>query len=127
MTNDPGFVQFILDQLGDELHATTRAMFGGNGLYHGGVFFGLIDDDRLFFFTDEAGRGAFEERGMRPFEPWPGHTMATYWQVPDEVVEEAPLLREWARRAIDARRRKPTRAKRTSPPSRRPQASPRRR
>ena len=51
MTTDsfPAFVQDQLHALGD---VECRAMFGGRGLYHRGVFFGILFKGRLYFKTD---------------------------------------------------------------------------
>jgi len=67
---------------------TPRSMFGGVGLYHRGVFFGII------------------ARGMKPFKPYrdrPG-TMQ-YYAVPLAVLESAMDLTTWARKAVAAAER----------------------
>jgi TfoX/Sxy family transcriptional regulator of competence genes len=46
-------------------------MFGGVGLYLDGLFFALIDDDTLFFKTDEATRKRYESAGSKAFCPYP--------------------------------------------------------
>jgi DNA transformation protein len=51
------------------LPVTSRAMFGGFGLYLDGVFFGVIFDDVLYFRTDEESRQDYLERGMEPLQP----------------------------------------------------------
>jgi len=52
MSVQPQYLEFILEQLGALGGVTSRRMFGGVGLYSGELFFGLIDDDTLFFKTD---------------------------------------------------------------------------
>jgi len=56
MASDLAFVEFVLDQLDEDLSATYKRMFGEFGLYAGGKFFGVICDDRLFVKPTEAGR-----------------------------------------------------------------------
>jgi DNA transformation protein len=93
------FKDFVLDQLDGLRGVTCRAMFGGYGLYHGDVFFGIIHKGRLYFKTDETSRTAYRERGMKPFRPNRKQTLKTYYEVPVDVVEDAGLLVAWALQA----------------------------
>lgn len=88
-------------------------MFGGVGIYSGDIFFALIADDTLYFKVDDANRADFEARGMGPFRPY-GETgeVMQYYQVPEDLLEDADALRPWAEGAIAAARRKKTRARR---------------
>lgn len=84
---------------------TPRAMFGGVGLYHAGVFFGLLARDTLYLKVDDSTRPDYKAAGMAAFKPYPGRggTMR-YYAVPLEVLESAPELAVWARKAIRAAR-----------------------
>lgn len=93
---------FVLEQLAPAGRVTSRAMFGGVGLYLDGLFFALIDDDTLFFKTDEATRKRYEGADSKPFCPYPDqpdHSMG-YWAVPAEVLEDSDELAAWAREAM---------------------------
>ncbi|MFZ2507574.1 MAG: TfoX/Sxy family protein, partial [Steroidobacteraceae bacterium] len=73
------FRDYVLEQLASAGKVSPRRMFGGVGLYLDGLFFALIDDDTLYFKTDDANRLRFEQAGSRPFCPYPdrpGHVMA---------------------------------------------------
>jgi DNA transformation protein len=96
------FRKFVLDQLEALGDVEPRSMFGGVGLYHRGVFFGIVAGDVLYLKVDDATRGDYERAGMGPFMPYPerGGTMQ-YYAVPLDVLETAPELSRWARRAID--------------------------
>jgi len=94
------FVEFCLEQLEVLAHVRSRRMFGGHGIYAGGVFFGIVHRGRLYMKTDETTRALHEERGMGPFEPHPGQVLRSYYEVPPEVIERRRELSEWARRAI---------------------------
>ena len=50
------FKSFVLDQLEELGDVTARSMFGGVGLYHRGVFFGLLARDTLYLKVDERTR-----------------------------------------------------------------------
>lgn len=93
---------YVIEQLAPAGKVIARRMFGGVGLYLEGLFFALIDDDTLYFKTDDSNRARYEQAGSHPFRPFPdrpGHVMA-YWQVPAEVLEDAEELRIWTREAL---------------------------
>lgn len=97
-----GFRDFVLEQLAPAGRVTPRAMFGGVGLYLEGLFCALIDDDTLYFKTDDATRVRYERAGSKPFCPYPGEPDKAmgYWQVPGEVLEDADELAAWMREAM---------------------------
>lgn len=97
------FKAFVLDQLEELGDVTPRAMFGGVGLYHRGVFFGILARDTMYMRVDDRNRSAYEDAGMKAFKPYPGRggTMR-YYSVPLEVLESPIDLAEWARQAIAA-------------------------
>ena len=107
MTVSLTFKTFILEQLGRSVAGIrARNMFGGVGIYGGEFFFALIDDDTLYFKVDESTRPEFEARGMGPFQPYgeDGETMG-YYRVPDDLLEDAEILGQWAEKAISVARR----------------------
>jgi DNA transformation protein len=105
---DQDFLAFVIDQLSGIRRVTSRRMFGGIGLYSGDEFFGLIDDGKLYFFTDVATRKRYEARGIGPFEYAPGKVLKSYYEIPVDVLEDDVALCDWAREAIEAHRSKPT-------------------
>ena len=113
----PSYRAYVLEQLNRAVPAVrARGMFGGVGLYADDVFFALIADDALYLRTDDATRPAFESLGMPPFRPFEEHgPVMSYYQLPEEVLEDADALREWASRAIAGartRRRRPAKPRR---------------
>ena len=80
--------------------------------------FGLIADETLYFKVDDDNRGDFENAGKGPFT-YEGKTgrrlVMAYYEVPEELFDEAEELRRWARKAIDAA----LKADRAKPPARR--------
>ncbi|MBT8144115.1 MAG: TfoX/Sxy family protein [Gammaproteobacteria bacterium] len=56
MANDPDFIDFICDQIGDECEISYRHMFGGTTLYSKGKVVALICANQLFVKPTEAGR-----------------------------------------------------------------------
>jgi DNA transformation protein len=98
------YLAYILDQLAPFSRVTARRMFGGVGLYADGFFFALIEDT-LYFKVDDSNRQDFEARGCKRFEfiMEKGGTRTvsmSYYQVPEEVIEDSDELRTWARKAL---------------------------
>jgi DNA transformation protein len=110
------FLQYILEQLERTGRVTSRRMFGGVGLYCDDVFFGLIDDDTLYFKVNDTTRAGYEARGSQPFRPYADRpeVSMSYYTVPADILDDAEELVAWARRsvAIAAASPKATKAKR---------------
>ena len=62
------FVIHLLDLLRRWAPVAARRMFGGYGLFRGGIMFGLVSDETLFFKTDAGNRDQYEAalRNRRP-------------------------------------------------------------
>lgn len=76
-------------------------MFGGVGIYSEGLFFALLDDDRLFFKVDDASRPRYQAAGMGAFDPFKdGKAMNGYFELPGEVLEDEDQLPGWVREAL---------------------------
>jgi len=103
----PGFSAYVSDILGDLGDVSIRPMFGGGGVYSGGVMFALIADDCLYFKVDDANKACYEQAGANPFTySRKGKTYAmSYYLVPEDILEDDDLRMEWARQAWDAARR----------------------
>jgi DNA transformation protein len=96
---EDSFRDFVLDQLRSQEGVSCRAMFGGYGLYLGADFFGILYDGRLYFKTDESTRTKYRDRGMGPFAPGGDQILKSYYEVPEEIVEDDEELASWAREA----------------------------
>jgi DNA transformation protein len=103
------FVQYNLELLEPLGPVQARAMFGGWGLYYGGMMFGLIAEGRLYLKVDEATRPAFEAAGCEPFVYDSGKgkppVAMSYWTPPTDASDDAHALLPWARRAVEAAQR----------------------
>ena len=99
MRKEDSYRDFVLDQLRLLEGVSCRAMFGGYGLYLGADFFGIIYDGRLYFKTDDATREKYRGRGMGPFAPGGEQVLKSYYEVPEEIVEDDEELASWAREA----------------------------
>jgi len=96
-----GFKDFVLDQLSELPGLTSRAMFGGYGLYQRDIFFGIIHKGRLYFKTDRMTASRYRNRGMTPFKPTPSQTLKNYYEVPVDILESPDDLIAWASQATE--------------------------
>lgn len=94
-----GFRDFVLDQLSGLWGLTSRAMFGGYGLYQGDRFFGIIHKGRLYLKTDRVTAPRYREQGMTPFKPTATQTLKNYYEVPVDILETPDDLLTWASHA----------------------------
>jgi len=97
------FSSFVCDQLAGWAPVSVRRMFGGAGLFHRGLMFGLIAEDIAYLKVDDSNRGDFEAAGSRPFRPDRNKkTVLSYYQVPGDILEDAAAFGDWARKAFEA-------------------------
>jgi DNA transformation protein len=99
MKKEDSYRDFVLDQLSSLEGICCRSMFGGYGLYLGEDFFGIVYDGSLYFKTDETTREKYRTQGMGPFAPSEKQVLKSYYEVPEEVVEDQEQLGTWAREA----------------------------
>ena len=96
------FVLELLEPLGA---VSARRMFGGVGLFHDGMMFGLIARDELFLKVGDGNRSQYESAGEAPFsyETKHGpHTIGSYWRCPPDLLDDPEKFQAWARKAMDA-------------------------
>jgi DNA transformation protein len=96
MAPEPGFVEHVMGRLEPFGEVTTKAMFGGNGIWEAGDMFALItSDSELHFKVDDQTRPRYQSAGCVQFRSMP------YWSVPADVLEDGDQLAEWAEEAIE--------------------------
>lgn len=98
------FVTHVLDLLEPLGPVSARRMFGGYGIYIDRLMFALVANDSLYFKVDAASQGEFEAAGLEPFRyTKKGKTFEmSYHAAPEDALEDAELLRGWARKGVDA-------------------------
>jgi DNA transformation protein and related proteins len=102
-----GFQEFVVDLLA-ALDPMPRRMFGGVGLFHGGVMFGLLVNDTLYLRTDDQTRDRFVNAGSLPFSYMRAGrevSLAAYYLAPEDLLDRHDDLLRWAREAVEAARR----------------------
>ncbi len=96
------FRDFVLEQLGAVGGVSCRSMFGGYGLYREKLFFGIIFKGRIYFKVSDESRPHYAAAGKKPFKPYAGKTMTSFYEVPEDVLESTPKIAEWAETAVRA-------------------------
>jgi DNA transformation protein len=98
------FAEYVVhDLLGHLPGITSRAMFGGYGIYADGIVFAVIADGRLFMKVDDSNRGDYEAAGSVPFTYTMkdgGKSTMGYWELPESIAEQRPLLTTWVQKSI---------------------------
>ena len=102
MPKDDGFKEFIIDQLAQLNGLVCRSMFGGFGLYQVDRFFGIVHKNRLYFKTGPSNVSGYLGHGMKPFCPNSKQTLKSYYEVPPDIIDDAPRLADWATAAVVA-------------------------
>ena len=101
LTVSAAFKSFVLDQLEELGDVTPRSMFGGLGLYHRGVFFGILARDTLYLKVGDSNRAEYKRARMKAFRPYPNRSgTMKYYAVPLEILESPTDLAVWAGKAI---------------------------
>ncbi len=98
------FIAFLHEVFESFGSITTRKMFGGYGIYHDGLMFGLVADEVLYLKADETNRLHFESRGLTAFEyEKKGKTFKmSYYLAPEEIYDDREAAALWAMRSYEA-------------------------
>ena len=82
----------------------ARRMFGGWGIYHDGLMFGLYAAGRLYLKTDAHNVAQFEAAGSEPFTYMQRNkpVKLSYWSAPEAVLDEREQAEVWGRTAFEA-------------------------
>lgn len=92
----------LLEDACANLPHTTRAMFGGHGLFapNGGLFACIVDEDRITLKL--ADTGARQELVDQGGEAWVYNnkmTMKEWILIPEDFYDDTDLLAQWVARA----------------------------
>jgi DNA transformation protein len=121
--NEPEFIRYLRDQFRRWGPVEIRRMFGGHGIFRGGMMFALVHDETLFLRSDDANRAAFAAAGMGPFRYRRRSKLVSlgYHQAPPEALEDSDVLGTWAdlgfaaaERRAAGRPKRPTATKKTT-------------
>lgn len=82
----------------------TRRMFGGYGIYHNELMFGLVADDTLYLKADNTTKQQFIDKELTPFEYDKKNKKVklSYYLAPEEIYDDPDEAVYWARLAYQA-------------------------
>lgn len=110
MSVDAGLIDWIEEAMAPLGQVSLRRMMGGAVLYLDGVVFAIVGDDMLWFKADAESNAAWDAIGAEriAIERKDGTTATmNYRRAPDDVLDDADAMREWAALAVAAGRRAP--------------------
>lgn len=101
------FVDHLHEVLTPFGEITTRKMFGGHGVYHQGLMFGLVANDELYLKVDQDTLSLFETHDLDAFEYTKNNKTfkMSYHYAPEIIFDDPDEARKWASLAFDAARR----------------------
>lgn len=104
MASDKGFHDYLLhDVFADIDGITSRAMFGGYGIYKNSVIFAIIAEGKLYFKVGEGNKADYEAHGSKPFV-YVGHNgkpyEMSYWELPTDILENKDKLLLWVEKSF---------------------------
>ena len=107
MSETAAALAFAVDLFSGMGRVEARRMFGGAGLYAGGVMFGLVDDDIIFLKVDETLKADLVAAGSRSWiyterrGPKAGVPQETsYWSLPESALDDPEEACAWALRSL---------------------------
>jgi DNA transformation protein len=107
------YATHIVDLLESFGCCEARRMFGGCGIFHQGLMFGLIVGDNFYLKADAESRERFLDAGCNAFSytKKDKEYRVSYFLAPDEFFEDEEARLHWARRGFDSALRNPARKK----------------
>lgn len=103
MTVSNHFLLHAVESMSHVAPVSFRRIFNGYGIYHHGVQFAIVINDRLYFRADDYSRSLYIAKHMTPFLPSTiGNSESNFFQLPDDVLAHPPELIFWIRIAVEA-------------------------
>ena len=98
------YVAHIVDLLQFIGPVESKSMFGGFGMFLEGLMFGLVAGNELYLKVDTQNLQDYEDLGLQAFsfEKNDRQFKMSYYQAPEEAMEDAELLSDWASNAYCA-------------------------
>lgn len=95
------YLEEVFDSFGP---VTARKMFGGYGIYHEGVMFGLVADDTLYLKADAVNSADFRKEGLEQFQYSKSGKLIrmSYYEAPERIMEDRDEAAIWAHRSFEA-------------------------
>lgn len=101
--SDKSFHDFVIGEVLNNIPGiSSRAMFGGWGIYKDGIFFALIAENQLYFKVDGTNKKDYEELGSGQFSYQSKHgpMEMSYWLLPEEIMSNSERLMQWVEKSV---------------------------
>jgi len=98
------YVTYVVELMQTIGPVQAKGMFGGHGLFLDGLMFALIGDNMLYLKVDKESEDEFKAKGLEPFsyiKNGKEYNMS-YYQAPEEALEDSDEMKSWATKAYDA-------------------------
>lgn len=104
MAVDHEFAQYMEDVFRLFGPVTLRRMFGGHGVFHEGLMFGLVLGETLYLKADACNVAEFGRLGLAQMVyERQGRTVGlSYYLAPEFLLDDPHEAAQWARRSFDA-------------------------
>ncbi len=98
------FIEYLNETFEEFGLIDARRMFGGYGIYHDGIMFGLVENNTLYLKADETTQEHFVSSGCSQFQyDRTGKTIKmSYYQAPEEIYDDRDKAALWAVRAYES-------------------------
>ena len=83
---------YVAEQFAGLGKVSSKAIFGGVGVFVDERLLGIVIDDKLYLHTDRSNLDDYLSRGMPQFKPYPNafdHLTTDHHQVPQDIIEDA--------------------------------------
>lgn len=98
------FVAYVVELMQSIGPVCAKGMFGGHGIFLEGLMFGLVADSVLYLKVDKENEMEFRGRGLEAFSYNKNgkEYRMSYFQAPEEVLEDGEAMNSWANSAYSA-------------------------
>ena len=105
--NNKEFAYYMTDLMQSVGPVAAKPMFGGYGIFLHGLMFGLIADGVLYLKADAQTQADFTDKGLTAFSYNKKGKLInmSYFQAPEEVLEDSEEMHNWASKAYATARR----------------------
>jgi DNA transformation protein len=101
------FVFYVVDLMQSIGPVSAKFMFGGYGIFLEGLMFGLVADNVFYLKVDKETENEFKSKGLKKFtyKKQGKEFKMSYYQAPEEALEDGEEMSFWAAKAYSAARR----------------------
>ena len=98
------FTSYVVELMQSIGPVSSRAMFGGYGIFLEGLMFGLVAESVLYLKADKESENEFKVKGLEQFtyNKKGKEFKMSYYHAPDEALEDGEEMKSWAAKAYGA-------------------------